>query len=388
MTTQHHADRASWRRRNPAEFLAEVDVAVVGFGIVGIGHAVAALDAGKTVAIIDRDRRPIGASIRNFGHACVTGQVGELADLAYTARRRWLELADRVGFWAAETGGLALARSARERNILEELADDRGERVRMISADEASRTLGTDGPPDLKAGALLRDDLRVDPREAVPKIAAWLADQPGTTVWPNTSFVGSEDDVVYTSRGPLRAEKTYLCTGHDLDYVAPELAEECAILRCALQMTLVEDPGVRIEPAVLSGTSMLRYEAFSQTEAARGLREELTERSPDLLDIDANLMMTQRPDGTLIIGDSHEVRSTQEPFLEESTTGTLLAHAERLLGLGPGGLRPRQRWQGVYATSRDRAYLQRDLSEHLSACVVTTGVGMTIGLGLAERSMR
>ncbi|RDB49440.1 FAD-dependent oxidoreductase, partial [Tsukamurella tyrosinosolvens] len=86
------------------------DVLVVGAGIVGLAHAVEALDRGLTVTVVERDSRAVGASIRNFGHACVTGQSGDLAELAHLARERWLDLDGRAGLGARATGGLAVAR--------------------------------------------------------------------------------------------------------------------------------------------------------------------------------------------------------------------------------------------------------------------------------------
>lgn len=370
----------------PSTPLGRADVVVVGAGIVGLAHAVSAHDAGLSVAVIDREHRPVGASIRNFGHACVTGQAGELADLAQAARRRWLELSARVGFWAVESGGLALARTQREEAVLQELAAERGDQVRMLTAEQARDRLGAPGPADLLAGARLRDDVRVDPREAVPAIAAWLAEQPGVSFHWNTSYFREEDGRVLTSRGVLHAQRTVLCAGHDLDHVEPEVAARHGIQRCALQMVLAEDPGIRMEPAVLTGTSMLRYDAFASMPSAPGLAEELARTRPDLVGIDANLMFTQRPDGTLLLGDSHDLRPSQEPFLQESTTEILLDRAAQMLGLDRSALRPIQRWQGVYASSPQARYLQRDLGERLQVCTVTSGVGMTIGLGLAERA--
>lgn len=50
------------------------DVAIVGAGICGLAHALAAARRGKRVVVVDRDRQANGASIRNFGFVTITGQ--------------------------------------------------------------------------------------------------------------------------------------------------------------------------------------------------------------------------------------------------------------------------------------------------------------------------
>ena len=54
--------------------LGSYDVAVVGAGICGLAHALAAARLGKSVVVVDRDAHANGASIRNFGFITVTGQ--------------------------------------------------------------------------------------------------------------------------------------------------------------------------------------------------------------------------------------------------------------------------------------------------------------------------
>jgi glycine/D-amino acid oxidase-like deaminating enzyme len=51
----------------------QFDLAVVGAGIVGLAHALAAARLGKRV-VVDRDAQANGASVRNFGFVTVTGQ--------------------------------------------------------------------------------------------------------------------------------------------------------------------------------------------------------------------------------------------------------------------------------------------------------------------------
>ena len=366
------------------EHLAESDVLVVGAGIVGLAHASAALARGLTVTIIDRDSRAIGASIRNFGHACVTAQSGELLDLSLVAREKWLEHSANAGFFSVQSGALAIARSATELAVLDELAASRETgQVVMLSREQARSELGAQADPRILGGARLRDDLRVDPREAVGALAAWLAAQPGVTFLWNTSYLGGGAGTAETSRGQIRAQRTIVCVGHDLDYLFPELASEREVRRCGLQMMRVVAPGgMTLRPAVLTGTSMLRYPAFAETGAAKQLAGETSE---ELLEIGANVMFTQRPDGTLIVGDSHRYDATMDPFQAEATSALLLAEISRILGVPE--LKVIERWQGIYASSSLQPFLIEEPVPGVTVASVTSGVGMTISFGLAERTL-
>ncbi|WP_421844310.1 TIGR03364 family FAD-dependent oxidoreductase [Mycobacterium sp.] len=360
------------------------DVVVVGAGIVGLAHAAWAFDAGLRVLLLERDHRAVGASVRNFGHICVTGQSGELRELAGIARERWLELGRRASLEVRETGGVVVARHPDELAVVEELSSRGHEGLGLLNAAEVRRKLGECGADDIVGGAELRSDLRVDPRVAAPRLARWLAEQSAVDVLFCTNYLGFDGHTVHTSRGSARCQRVIVCVGHDLDYLYPELAEAHDVARCALQMALVEAPaGVVIDPAVLTATSLLRYSAFAGTHASQALRHRLAATRPDLLDIDANIMMTQRPDGTLIIGDSHHTEPTADAFLSERTSDTLRRAMCEILGVD--SLTFHQRWQGVYASSPHNDYLVAELSDRVSVRVVTAGVGMTIAFGLAQR---
>ena len=362
------------------------DVLVVGAGIVGLSHAIAAVERGLTVTVIDRDERAVGASIRNFGHACVTAQSGELLDLAMVARQKWLSYGRAAGLFVTESGALTIARTAAESAVLDELAGSRESgQVRLLTAHEVRQHLGAASDATIRGGALLRDDLRVDPREAVGALAGWLTEQPGVRFSWRTGFLGAHDGVVRTTRGEFRAARTIVCVGHDLDLLYPELAERHAVERCALQMARVEAPErLTLGPAVLTGTSMLRYPAFAETDAAAALRTEMAAQHPELVDIVANVMFTQRPDGTLIVGDSHRYGVTQDPFVAEATSDILLHAVATILGVP--SLRVVERWQGIYASSAQQPFLIAEPEAGVTVAIVTSGVGMTISLGLAQKT--
>lgn len=379
-----------------------VDVVVVGAGIIGLAHAAHAVANGLTVTIIERDHHAAGASVRNFGHCCITAQSGDLYELARTSRKYWLEFAEQAGFWAVESGAVVLARTDAEMAVLHELSAAREPgQVQLLSPDATRERLDPvaagllDGGtpqgdwPGLIGGAFLRDDLRVDPRTTVAKLAEWLSRQSGVELHWNTAALGfsqSPDGVtVQTSRGVLQAKQVFVCVGHDVDYLFPDLAAEHRIQRCALQMSLAAGPaGVRFTPAVLTATSMLRYPAFTDMPAAEALRSEVEAKQPELLDIGANVMFTQRPDGTIILGDSHHYHRTADPFLDETVTDALNNDISGRIGRP---LEIIERWQGIYASSDVAPILVRDIQPGVTVVSVTSGVGMTLSFGLAHRNV-
>lgn len=370
----------------------DADLVVVGAGIVGLAHASLALVSGLRVIVIDRDYEAVGASVRNFGHACITAQSGDLYDIAQASRRHWLAMAARANFWASEAGAVVIARTTTELTVLEELLASREPgQVVLLDADETARRTGRPNAAGIRGGAWLRDDLRVDPRTTVAKLADWVhAHEDGSVRW-NTAAIGFEASrdggavTVRTSRGILRAIRAIICVGHDVDYLWPALAAEHQIRRCSLQMALTAAPeGLDLAPAVLTATSMLRYPAFRDMPSADRLHDEVLATRPELLDIAANVMCTQRPDGTLIVGDSHAYSLTAIPFLDEDTSKLLLDEQSEILGRD---LKVIQRWQGIYASSDVGSYLVREVEPGLTVVSVTSGVGMTLSFGLAERTL-
>lgn len=361
-----------------------VDLVVVGAGVVGLAHAVEALDRGMSVTVLDRDDHAVGASIRNFGHGCVTAQTGEARRFADRARGRWLQLARDAGFWAAETGTVVVARATDELDCLAAVADERGpDEAVLLTADEVRARVPVVAA-GLRGGALLPRDIRVDPRAALPAIAAWVAGRPGASVRWATPVTGVGPGVVHTPSGDVHGREVVLCVGHDLDRLLPAVAEDAGVRRCTLQMLQVRVPGgVSVGPALLTGSSMLRYPAFAGTEPAAALRRRWTTERPDLLDAVVNHMLTQRPDGDLVIGDTHAYARTPDPFDpldSERLDDLVLAETRALLDV------PRldvvHRWQGVYASAPE-PFLRARVAPGLTAVAATSGIGMTTAFGLA-----
>jgi FAD dependent oxidoreductase TIGR03364 len=359
---------------------APVDLVVVGAGIVGLAHAVDAARRGLSVVVLERDDRAVGASVQNFGHGCVTGQTGRAAAYADTARSTWLRLAKDAGFWLAETGAVVAARHDDELAVVTELADRRPGDVRLLSRAELLDVIPLTAA-DVVGGAHFTRDIRVDPRGAVGAIAGWLDGEPGVEVRFATNVVGVEPGSARTATGLIHGRSIVVCLGHDVDRLFPAIAADAGVQRCSLHMLAVAAPGAaRYEPAVLSGLSLLRYPAFAACRAAADVRARLQVQAPELLAAGMNLMFTQRPNGDVLIGDTHSYERTATPFRDEATDELVLRETARLLGVAR--LVVRQRWRGVYAAAADDFLVAAPLPG-VRVVSVTTGIGMTTAFGLA-----
>ncbi|GAA4140208.1 TIGR03364 family FAD-dependent oxidoreductase [Leifsonia shinshuensis] len=358
------------------------DLAIVGGGIVGLGHAVAALRRGLTVAVVDRASTVEGASVRNFGHLSITAQEGEARAYADLGRELWLTLAVEAGFWLRESGTVVVAQAPDELAVLEEFRDARGPQdVRLLTPGQVRERIPVaDGVAT--GGAFLPADLQVDPREAAPAIARWL-DAHGVDFFWHTTVTGVETGRVHTSRGRVSADAVVVAVDHEVDRLFPGIAEAHGIQRCGLDMMLVEADLERpLAAPVLTGWSLIRAAGFAGAPSADAVRDRLAAERPDLAAHDVDQVFAPRPDGSLIVGAARRLGDDVPPFQSELAFDLLLGSVRALFGLDR--VRVVERWQGIHASAPDD-FLVSSPAPSVRVVSVTSGVGMTSGLGLADR---
>ena len=364
----------------PARLPDRADLVVVGAGIVGLAHAVEAVERGLAVAIVERRKQGIGASVRNFGHGFLSAQSGDALRFARAAKERWRNLADRAGFDFRETGTLLVVRTPEEIQVIREFAEANSELARLLTAEEVASIIPLG---DGVLGALFTPlDYRIDPRSAVAAIARWLALRLEATLCFDTSFLAFESGRVRTTRGEIAANAVVIAVGHEVGELFPELAADAALRRCTLQMLRVASPHARtIEPTLATGLALLRYRGFASCPSVPALRARVEQERPELLEHEVNLLVTQLPGGDLIVGDTHAYSEVSTPFRDEELDLLILDEAARLLGVE--SLVVRERWLGVYPHSRANDFLVASPAPGMRVVAVTSGIGMTTALGLA-----
>ena len=361
------------------------DLAVVGGGIVGLAHAYVAARAGKRVAVIERDARANGASIRNFGFITVTGQArGEHWAMARRTRDVWAEVAAAAGIPVHHHGLYLTARSAEAVAVIEAfLATEMGEGCRLLSAEAFRRESGGLGAADLAGALYIPHEIRVESREAIPALTRWLAEAMGVTFFNETVVFEAAPPALRTSRGPIEAATVVVCPGDDFVTLYADRIAPYRLRKCRLSMLKLADPGLRLPAALMSDLGLARYQGYGALPEARALEARLRAEHPDCFEHGVHVIVAQGADGGLIVGDSHHYDHLPGPFAPAEAERCILEEYERATGRAPPPVL--ERWTGVYAVADDRNWLVDTPADNVRLVIVTSGTGASTGFGLAER---
>ena len=230
---------------------------IVGGGVLGTMHAVAARWRGFDVVHLEREAEARGASVRNFGLVWVSGRkAGPELSLALRARELWAELGDQVpglGFRAA--GSLTLATEDTELALLKEAAalPDADQRGFELLDPTAVRAVNPALRGELAGGLLCRADAIVEPRQVLPALRGYLGG-PGYTWRPGREVTEVAPNAVRDHTGAWhRGNLVILCPGAAHTGVAGRYLGRGGVLevrRVRLQMMQTAPLGERITTAL------------------------------------------------------------------------------------------------------------------------------------------
>ncbi len=364
------------------------DLAVVGAGILGLAHALAAARRGLRVVVIERDARANGASVRNFGFVTVTGQrAGPCWERARRSRDVWADIAPQAGIDILQEGSLVVARQAESLPLIEAfLVTPMGEHCRLLSPDQALAKSPGLAPEGLLGALWSPHELRVESRHAIPQLAAWLKARHGVVFRRRSAVHAIDLPAIATSGGMIEAEACVVCPGDDFFSLFPERIAAYGLTRCLLQMLRVKpSDGWRLPLPVMSDLTLARYEGFAMLPEAEPLRRRVQADRPDYLRHGIHLIAVGSADGTMVVGDSHVYDPTPEPFAVEAVDDLILE--ELRATLGDHGFRVVERWTGVYASGGERLMLMDRPSEQVRLVMVTAGNGASCAFAIAEETL-
>ena len=366
------------------------DLAVVGAGIVGLAHAWMAAKSGLSVVVVDKDPRCVGASIRNFGFITVTGQRdGDTWRRARRSRDLWQELANAAAIPICHHGLTLVAQRPDAVALLEAFKDTQmGEECSLLTQDMLAKTCGVVRTESCVGGMYSPHEIRVESRDAIPHIAAWLAQTHNVEFLYNCEVLDFALPHIQTSSGTLQAQRIALCPGTELNGVAKRYLQEYQLTLTQLQMLRVKPPAnFKLNSAVMSDLSFVRYAGYTGLGCHQQLLKRLEKETPDSLAAGIHLIVVQSEDGSLVVGDSHHPANLFEPYAIESVDDLILKHLEEALLLTNYDVT--HRWTGRYPVGAgDQDALILAPHADVRVVSVTSGTGASTSFALAEEVMQ
>jgi FAD dependent oxidoreductase TIGR03364 len=359
-------------------------VVVVGGGVIGTMHAYLALQCGAEVIHLEREPGARGASIRNFGLIWVSGRrPGDELGLALRSRQLWEEVSREipdVGFRA--NGSLTIVQHDAELRVLEQVVarpDSRDRQFSLLTPDEV-REVNPAIRGDRVAGLHCRADAAVEPRRVPGAIRSALEASPGYQWLPGRHVVEIGDEMVRDHLDErYDADFIFVCPGASHRGFSGWDPARAPLRRVRLQMMETEPFPVEVTTSIADGDSLRYYPAFDVPALA-----ELPEPEPIVAEYGMQLLLQQRLDGALTIGDTHHYNEPFEMSVDEVPYRHLQERAESILGVPLPPIR--RRWAGVYSQVVDEQLFYCDeVAESVWVVTGAGGRGMTAAPAIAER---
>jgi FAD dependent oxidoreductase TIGR03364 len=364
------------------------EIAIVGAGIVGLAHALAAARRGHRVTVFERSERAVGASIRNFGMVWPIGQPpGHLRDRAMRSRQIWLEMADKGGFFRDPVGSLHLAYHPDELAVVEEFVDiakPAGYTVQRLTAREVAQKSPAAITQGLLGALWSETEVIVDAREAIATLPQVLASAFNIDFHFGSTVTEINHPHLTVNGETWTADYIFVCSGADFETLYPDTYRHSGITKSKLQMmrTAPQPLDYRIGPALCGGLTLTHYAAFADCPSLPALKQRIQAEMPFAIDWHIHVMMSQNGLGELILGDSHEYGITFDPFDRADINQFVLDYLQGFARVPDPTITAT--WHGIYAKLPGKTEFITHPEAGVTIVNGLSGAGMTLSFGLGE----
>ena len=362
------------------------DVIVIGAGIVGLALARSHAIRGRSVLVVDREDRTVGATIRNFGLVWPVGQPpGTRFERARQSAQIWNELAVEAGVEIHATGSLTLAHSDLELRVLREFAAAFGKGIEVLGPEEAGRRSPAVRTEKLVGALFSPHEHTVNPRTAPAAIIRWLSEHAAVQFRFGLVATRVEPGVVTFADGTrAEADQIFVCSGPDLRTLFPRELAAAGVTVCKLQMlrTAPQPAGWKLGPALCAGLTLAHYDAFALCPSLTELKQHFAQARAEEMRWGVHVLVSQNGDGGLTLGDTHEYGATHDPFQREALDRLVLAYLDEFACIPERSIA--EHWTGYYPKLAGKSELVLNPMPGVTLVNALGGAGMTMSFGLAE----
>lgn len=375
------------------------DLIVTGAGALGSFHAYHAAKKGLKVLLLEKDEKPMEATVRNFGQVVPSGMSsGKWQDFGRRSLEIYNDIQSRFDITVRQNGTVYLASDSTEMTLIEELAainEKQGYQSNLLGKETCLEKY-----PGLRAsycagGLFFPQEVTVEPSRLIHHLIAFMKEQLGVQ-YKSLSMVKSvlykqhHCEVESSTGERFTASQVIICNGRDFKALYPEIFFNSDIEVSKLQMMCTSPmEGYTLPGSILSGLSIRRYESF---------RECPSYKKSDAANINENcrkwgihILFKQATDGSIIIGDSHEYADAKQADqlgfeVKQVVNDIILQEAQRMFRLPHWNIA--KQWNGYYAQRKGQDLFMEEVDTNIHIITAIGGKGMTASAGLAESNIQ
>ncbi|MEH6679828.1 MAG: TIGR03364 family FAD-dependent oxidoreductase [Sediminicola sp.] len=377
--------------------MTKYDLIVVGGGVLGTFHAYHAGKLGLKVAVMEKNRSPQGATVRNFGQVVPSGMNSKWQEYGRESLRIYKNIQSRSDISLRQEGSVYLASNEEEVQLLEELeAINRtnGYASMLLTKRECLQRYDGLREDYVKAGLFFPEEVTVEPLKMINKLHD-LMKREGTDFFFDTHIVECEalvnGVVLSSSMGTtFMAEKAIICNGSDFQALYPRLFKESDLIVSKLQMMATKrQPNYRLPGSILTGLSIRRYEAFSECASYTAIKEREDKDGMEKK-WGVHILFKQAMDGSVILGDSHEYATVERMDtlgfdLKMEIDNFIVREAKKIMDLP--SYKIKYRWSGTYSQCRTADIYRQTIDHNIHIVTGIGGKGMTGSAGFSKENI-
>lgn len=374
------------------------DLIIIGAGALGTFHAYHAAKAGQRVLLLEKDRYPVGATVRNFGQVVPSGLAGRWFDHGRRSLEIYCAIQQETDLTVRQNGTLYIASDADEWQLANELHDRYagiGYPSELLSKVQCLAKYPVLQPDYVVGGLFFPEELSVEPEQMIHRLIAFVQQKYGVEYRPGAAVIDVQSNqsgaiVTLATKQRFGAGRVLICGGHEVRLLFPEVLAEAGLVVSKLQMLLAEPVAGLVLPGnILTGLTIRRYEAFGECPSYPSIQARLPDYLAELKKWGIHILFKQATDGSVIVGDSHEYAdATQAEDLgyhtQDFINDLMLTEARRIVTFP---LTIRKTWAGFYSQTTAEIF-EHDVDEHIRIVTGIGGKGMSSGAGYAEDSVR
>lgn len=376
----------------------QYDLVVIGGGVLGTFHAYHAVKAGKKVALLEKNAKPISATVQNFGQVVPSGMNIKWQNFGRESLEIYKSIQSQFDITIRNNGSIYLASNDEEIQLIEELHQintSNNYTSHLLSKTECLNKYPGLKEAYCKGGLFFPEEVTVEPRTMINRLHTYMQDLPNFDLFYQALAIQideSGDGVeIRTSRGDrFKAEKVILCSGKEFNTLYPELFEKSDLELVKLQMLLTKpQKNYKLDGSILTGLTIRRYESFTECPSYKAIKSkedvEAFERKWGV-----HILFKQRTDGSVIIGDSHEYIDVKDsdfmcPDLYQDVDDFMIREAKKIMDLPTYDIQ--QRWSGMYTQCKTQDIFNEKIGERIHVVTGIGGKGMTGSAGFAKQNL-